>query len=71
MSEVPLYSPPRTTGGAKFENIDSTEICSGSEAGSYLRPLEFMYHSTLGLRAITKKKKQTRALASEVPLLLL
>jgi len=29
-------------------------MCSGSEAGSYLRLIDF-YHSTLGLRVIKKK----------------
>jgi len=32
-------------------------MCSGSEAGSYLRLIGFVYHSTLGLRVIKKKKK--------------
>ena len=27
-----------------------TEMCGGSEAGSYLRLIDFSYHSTLGLR---------------------
>jgi len=31
---------------------------SGSEAGSYLRLIDFVYHSTLALRVI--KKKRTR-----------
>ena len=31
--------------------------CSGSEAGSYLRLIDFVYHSTLGLRAIKKKRE--------------
>ena len=31
-------------------------MCSGSEADSYLRRIDFVYHSTLGLR-VTKKKK--------------
>jgi len=31
-------------------------MCSGSEAGSYLRLTDFVYHSTLGLRVIKKKK---------------
>ena len=35
------------------------EMCSGSEAGSYLRLIDFVYHSTLGLRVIKKKKKYT------------
>jgi len=34
------------------------EICSGSEAGSYLRLIDFVYHSTLGLRVVKKKKKR-------------
>ena len=33
-----------------------TEMCSGSEAASYLRLIDFVYHSTLGLRVIKKKK---------------
>ena len=34
-----------------------TEMCSGFEAGSYLRLVDFVYHSTLGLRVKKKKKK--------------
>ena len=33
-----------------------TEMCSGSETGSYLRLIDFVYHSTLGLRVINTKK---------------
>ena len=32
-------------------------MCSGSVAGSYPRLIDFMYHSTLGLRVIKRKKK--------------
>ena len=32
-------------------------MCSGSEAGSYLRLIDFVHHSTLGWRVIKKKKK--------------
>ena len=32
-----------------------TEICSGSETSSYLRLIDFVHHSTLGLRVIKKK----------------
>jgi len=39
---------------SRFKNNYFTEMCSGSEAGSYLR---LLYHSTLGLRVITKNKK--------------
>ena len=31
-------------------------MCSGSEAGSYLRLLDFVYHSILGSRVTQKKK---------------
>ena len=33
------------------------EMCSGSEAGSCLRLIDFVYHSTLGLRVINNNKK--------------
>ena len=36
--------------------INYSELCSGSEEGSYLRLIDFVYHSTLGLRVIKKKK---------------
>jgi len=39
----------------QFKNNYFTETCSGSEAGSYLRPIDFVHHSTLGLRVIQKK----------------
>ena len=42
-----------------------TEMCSGSEAGSYLRLIDFLYHSTLGLRVIKKKKKTHHAVLGE------
>jgi len=32
-------------------------MCSGSEACSYLRLIDFVHHSTLGLRVIKKEKK--------------
>ena len=31
-------------------------MCSGSEAGSCIRLVDFVHHSTLGLRVINKKK---------------
>ena len=43
----------------QFENNYFTETCSGSEAGSYLRPIDFVYHSTLGLRVIKKRREGT------------
>jgi len=32
------------------------EMCSGAEAGSYLRLIDFLYHSTLAVRVIKKQK---------------
>ena len=43
--------------GSQFKNNYLTEMCSGSEAGSYLRFIDFVCHSTLGLSVIKKKKK--------------
>jgi len=36
-------------------------MCSGSEADSYVRLIDFVYHSTLGLRVIKKKIPRDRA----------
>jgi hypothetical protein len=33
-------------------------MCSGFEAGSHSRLIDFVHHSTLGLRLIKKKKKK-------------
>ena len=44
----------------RFENNYFTEMCSASEAGSYLRLIDFVYHPTLGLRVIKKKKKKKK-----------
>ena len=44
--------PPRC-GRAPFK-----QMCSGSEAGSYLRLIDFVYHSTLGLSVIKKKTEE-------------
>ena len=40
---------------SQFENNYFTEMCSGSEVGSYLRLIDFVYHSALGWRVIKKK----------------
>ena len=63
MSEVPLYPPQwwlcsaeaPLKGKAEQERQDSsqdedkytTEMCGGSEAGSYLRLIDFVFHSQL------------------------
>jgi len=39
----------------------------GSEAGSYLRLIDFVYHSTLGLRVIKKKRRSTLAATPPSP----
>ena len=41
----------------QFENNFFIEMYSGSEAGSYLRLIDCVYHSTLGLRVIQKKRR--------------
>jgi len=38
------------------QNKYFTEMCNGPEAGSYLRLINFLCHSPLGLRVIRKKK---------------
>ena len=43
---------------SQFENNCFTEMCSGCEAGSYLRLIDFVYHLTLGLRVKTRRKKE-------------
>jgi len=48
---APVYMPPQ------FKNNYFTEMYSGSEAGSYLRRMGFLYHSTLGLRVIKKRRE--------------
>jgi len=54
----------RTSGYEPFERERERQVdLCGSEAGSYLRPIDFVHHSTLGLR-VTKKKKKDRTLAS-------
>ena len=45
----------------EFENNYFTEMVSGSEAGSHSRLINFVFHSTLVLRVIKKKKKWTVA----------
>ena len=39
-----------------FRGEECTEMCSGSVAGSHLKLIYFVYHSTLGLRVLKKKK---------------
>ena len=43
--------------GLGFENKYFTEMCSGSDTGSYLRIIDFVHHSTLSLKVKEKKKK--------------
>ena len=43
---------------SQFENHFFTKMCSGSEAGSCLRLIDFVYHSALGLRVIKKRRMQ-------------
>ena len=42
-------------------------MCSGSEAGSYVRLTDCVYHSTLGLRVIKKRRRSSRFRGGIVP----
>ena len=44
---------------SQFENKCFTEMCSGFEEGSYLWLIDFVYHSSVGLRVTPKEKKMT------------
>jgi len=50
----------RGTGGAGPAPSEAQhqppQSCSGSEAGSYVRLIDFVYHSTLGFRVMKKKR---------------
>jgi len=52
---------------SQFENNYLAEMCSGSETGSYLRLIDFVYRTTLGLRAITKKEEGLGTAATSMP----
>jgi len=41
---------------SQFENNHFTGMSSGCEAGTYLSLIDFVYHSTLGMRVIKKKR---------------
>ena len=41
---------------ARGFGVDYAGMCSGPEAGSNLRLIDFVYDSTLGLRVIKKKE---------------
>jgi len=43
---------------SRVENNCFTEMCSGSEADSYLRLIDSVYHSTLLLRVINKEREE-------------
>jgi len=41
-------------------------MCSGSEAGSYLRLIDFVYHSTVGLRVRKKRRRRPGTAAASI-----
>ena len=49
---------------ARLGNNYFTEMCSGSEEGSYSRLIDFVYHLTLSLRVV-KKKRNGRGVVRE------
>ena len=57
----PLLRAPEYQAEQLREHKDKPpDMCSGSEAGSYLRLIDFVHHSILGL-IVMKKKKQDKA----------
>ena len=46
--------------GVQFKNNYLTEMCSGSEEGSYSRLIDFVCHSPLGLRVIKQRRRLLR-----------
>ena len=53
--------------GSQFENNYFTEMYSGSEAGSYLRLIDFEYLSTQGVRVIKKRRRSVVVTARTDP----
>jgi len=54
MSSWRQWSARRTTSSCCItcSSVERSEMCSGSEVGSYLRLIDFVHHSTVGLRVI-------------------
>jgi hypothetical protein len=63
-----LKSESHTT-NPKYETRypELTEMCRGSEAGWYLRLIDFVYHSTLSSRVIKMEKRKTRNMKPGTP----
>jgi len=59
MNITTINTVPTPACASQFKNNYFAEMCRGSEAGSYLRLIHFVYPSTLGLR-VTKKRRSTR-----------
>ena len=57
-SRPDAVSPMSASAGRRFRDA-GFEMCSGSEAVSYSRLINFVYHSTLGLRVIQKKSRRS------------
>ena len=51
-----LYTRAYNLYGCKTDVFQMYGLCSGSEAASFLRLIDFVYQSTLSLRVIKKKK---------------
>jgi len=68
-SSNPTPSNERCCGAPRMSacGVHFTEMCSGSEAGSYLRRIDLVYHSTVGLRVIKERSAgdQTRPLVNQ------
>ena len=58
MREVPLYRRASRPAARAAIHLLHHRTRGGSEAGSFLRLIDFVYHSTLGLRVTKKKTKR-------------
>ena len=64
MSEVPLHLDRQAVEVREHPLARPPERGQRSEEGSYLSLIDFVYHSTLGLRVIKRKKKKASVSAS-------
>jgi hypothetical protein len=58
LSDTKVYELTDPDRVSQFENKYFMEMCSGFKAGSYLRLIDFVYHSTLGWRLIKKRRRR-------------
>ena len=58
--QVAGEAPAQRCSAFQLERNYFTAMCSGSEAGSYLRLIDFVYHSALGLRVLKEREEEKK-----------